>query len=333
MLSVRHVVTFAAVLAVAALAPATQASEGVSFKLGTLDPQTDYGILDQVEEETVTMTTSEPMGESGFWYGLPGYEDFVMPVGMPFYFEDPFITSDLRLIYLCNSISGSSPIGGGKVQVAALQFRMALTDRLAVLITKNGYSWLDSDVFPDGDSDGWNDGAVGLKYAIYSDPDEQFLFSAGLRAEFQHGSRDALQGGGSSEISPFLSVAKGWDRLHFLGTLSGRLPTNRSSGNQSIVWNTHLDYALTETFFPLVELHGIHWISNGDRVLLDTDYMDIGSFGSTDVSGRDLFSAGFGFRWEITENISLGTTFEIPLESKDEHMLKHRLTVNTMISF
>ncbi|UCF34537.1 MAG: hypothetical protein JSV78_04390 [Phycisphaerales bacterium] len=333
MLSVRHVVTFAAVLAVAALAPATQASEGVSFKLGTLDSQTDYGILDQVEEETVTVTTSEPMGESGFWYGLPGYEDFVMPVGMPFYFEDPFITSDLRLIYLCHSISNNSPVGGGEVMVAAVQFRMALTDRLAVLITKDGYSWLNSDVFEDGDSDGWNDSAVGLKYAIYSDPDEQFLFTGGMRAEFQHGSRDALQGGGSSEISPFLSFAKGWDKLHFLGTLSGRFPTNRNKGNQSIVWNMHLDYALTETFYPLVEVHGIHWISNGDRVPVDTDYLDIGSFGSTDVSGRDAFSAGLGFRWEITENISLGTTFEIPLESKDQHMLKHRLTINTVISF
>ena len=98
------------------------------------------------------------------------------------------------------------------------------------------------------------------------------------------------------------------------------------------MWNLHLDYKLTETFRPLIELHGIHWMSNGDRLPLSTDYLDAGSFGSSRVSGRDFFSVGLGFRWEAADNISVGATVELPLESADENLQDYRLTLNTVIS-
>ncbi len=88
----------------------------------------------------------------GFFTGLPGYDDFVMPIGMPMYFEDPFITSDVRLLYMHHQIPGSSVLGSGQVHVAAAQIRLALTERLAFIVTKGGYSWVDSHTTPDGDA-------------------------------------------------------------------------------------------------------------------------------------------------------------------------------------
>ena len=55
----------------------------------------------------------------GFLTGLSGYDDFVMPVGMPFYFEDPFITTDVRLVYIYHTIPNRSVLRGGQVHVVA----------------------------------------------------------------------------------------------------------------------------------------------------------------------------------------------------------------------
>lgn len=60
---------------------------------------------------------------------------------------------------------------------------------------------------------------------------------------------------------------------------------------------------------------------------------DVGSLGATDVRGRDLFSAGFGFRWQAAPNVSVGLTYEVPLESSSENLQERRLTLNTVVSF
>ncbi len=267
----------------------------------------------------------------GFLTGLPGYENFVMPVGMPCYFEDPFITTDLRVLYMYNKIPNRSEMLGGQVHLAAMQIRIALAKRLALMVTKGGYSWVDSGTTPSGD--GWNDKSIGLKYALYSMPEDQFLVSTGLRWELTNGSSDAWQGGDSQELSPFVSFAKGWKKWHFLGAVSGRIPMDSHDGNASVLWNLHLDYKLAETFRPLVEFHGIHWVSNGDRLPGSADYLDVGSNGVAKASGRDFFSAGIGFRWQALDNVSIGLTWEFPLESPSSNLMEQRVTLNTVISF
>lgn len=42
----------------------------------------------------------EPLLWKGFLYGDPHFRDKPRPVGSPLYFEDPFINSDARLVYL-----------------------------------------------------------------------------------------------------------------------------------------------------------------------------------------------------------------------------------------
>jgi hypothetical protein len=277
------------------------------------------------------VTDMESKAWPGFLTGLPGYEDFVMPVSNFIYFEDPFITTDLRLYYVYHDIPDDSVLRGGQVHAVAAQIRIALSERWAFLATKDGYSWVDSHVTSAGD--GWNDITIGVKYAVHSDPDEQFLVSAGLKWEWNNGSTDAWQGGDSHEINPFISFAKGWDKWHFLGTLNARIPTNRTNANASILWNLHLDYKMTETFRPLIEVMGIHWLTNADRLPFSQDYLDVGSVGSSKAAGTDFFSASVGFRWELAENVSFGVTYEFPLESAATHLMQQRVTVNTVISF
>ena len=54
-----------------------------------------------------------------------------------------------------------------------------------------------------------------------------------MRWEWQNGYTDAFQGV-SQALSPSISVAKGWDRWHFLGAVRGRIPTYRHNGNYSL---------------------------------------------------------------------------------------------------
>ncbi|MCH7595726.1 MAG: hypothetical protein IID35_04125 [Planctomycetes bacterium] len=267
----------------------------------------------------------------GFLTGLDGYEDFVMPVGNFIYFEDPFITTDVRLIYVHHTIPNRSVLRGGQVQAVAAQIRIALTEKLALIATKDGYSWVDSHITAAGD--GWNDLAIGLKYVLHSDPQEQFLVSGGMRWEWNNGSTDAWQGGDSQELSPFIAVAKGWGKWHFLGNVTGRIPTNHHDANYSLLWSLHLDYKMTETFRPLVELHGTHWLSNADRLPFSEDYLDIGSLGAADARGRDLFVLGLGFRWQARDNVNVGMIYQFPLESAAEHLYEQRITFNTVVSF
>lgn len=267
----------------------------------------------------------------GFMTGMSGYDDFVMPVGNFVYFEDPFIRTDLRIEYVYHDIPNGSELRGGQVHLVAAQIRVALSERWQFLAVKDGYSWVDTHITKEGE--GWNDITIGLKYAIHSDPENQFLVSAGLRWEWQNGSTAALQGGNSQEISPFIAMAKGWDKWHFLGTINGRIPTNSGDGNASFMWNLHLDYKMTETFRPLVEFSGIHWLSNADRVPLSVDYLDVGSIGASRVSGRDFFSGGIGFRWQAMDNVNVGMIWEFPLESSSQNIMKQRVTFNTVIRF
>ncbi|MGE3180715.1 MAG: hypothetical protein AB7N71_03730 [Phycisphaerae bacterium] len=270
----------------------------------------------------------------GFLSGMRGFEHFYEPVGNPLYFESPFINSSLRLLYLHHDCPNRSQLGGGDVNIYAAQIRLALTDRLAFIATKDGYSTLDARILPE--AEGWNDFAIGLKYALLVVPEEDFVLTAGMRWEWSNGDIDILQGD-SQELSPFLSFAKGWDRWHLLGNLTARIPTDQDRGNNILQWDLHLDYEIApETlpgFAPLVELHGLHYLSDANHLPLALGGLDYTNFGSFDVSGESVVSAGIGFRWKLNPHTSIGSTWEFPLTDRDDDIMGNRLTFDVILSW
>ncbi len=264
----------------------------------------------------------------GFLWGDRHFRKTPRPVGMPLYFEDPFINSDLRLIYIWHGIPNRSELRGGEIQVFAAQIRLALTERLQFIATKDGYSKVRSGITPD--ADGWNDFAIGLKYALIVDHANDFILSTGFRWEWDNGTAYALQGN-EHEISPFVSFAKSWEKFNLIGAVSYRIPTNGNLGTQSVVWNMHLDYELFPDFYPLIEVHGIHWLTDAGRLPLSVEYLDVGNIGSSRVSGRDFFSAGIGFRWNLCDNAQLGMSWEFPLESSSSNLQSSRANFNLVI--
>ncbi len=270
----------------------------------------------------------------GFLSGLRGFEHFYDPIGNPLYFESPFNTTGMRLLYLHHDFPDGSQLGGGDVNIYALQIRMALTERLGFIATKDGYSDLNARILPN--AEGWNDFAIGLKYAFWVDRDADWVMTGGLRWEWDNGDQDILQGG-DQELSPFISFAKGFDQLHLLGNVTGRIPANGNRGNSILQWDLHADYEIAPEalpgFAPVLEIHGLHYLSDGDHLPLSVGGLDYTNLGSTDVSGSGVVSAGIGFRWKLTPHVSIGSTWEFPMTNPDHDIMGNRLTADLTLAW
>jgi hypothetical protein len=120
-------------------------------------------------------------------------DNTISPVANPIYFEDPRVTSEVRPVYMYHWLpdtfdfrGGSVPLGG-QVQVMALQLRYALTDRLGLIASKDGYIQFQPQ-HTLGHAYGWADLAAGLKYVLVDDQDNQAIVTPGFTLTIPTGS-------------------------------------------------------------------------------------------------------------------------------------------------
>ena len=101
-------------------------------------------------------------------------DDMISPVSMPTVNEDPRVDTELRPMYMYTQISNDFVTNGGNYSVVAVQARVALTDRIGFIATKDGYIFLrPDDVVPD--DEGWANIAFGLKGVFYKVEDAAFI--------------------------------------------------------------------------------------------------------------------------------------------------------------
>lgn len=270
----------------------------------------------------------------GFLNGLRGFEHFYEPIGNPIYFESPTNVSGLRALYLYHKFPEDSTIDGGHLSVYALQARLALTERLAFIATKDGYSDLNAGLLPH--DEGWNDIAAGLKYTFIADRESDFLMAAGARLELETGDEEVLQGE-DIEFSPFISAAKGWGRFHTMACLTYRIPGDDDKGNQVLQWDLHFDYEIAPDVLPglapVVELHGLHYLTDGEALALDVGGLDYANLGSSNVAGDSVVWLGLGARWKLTAHLSVGCTYEFSLTDPEEDIMDERVTFDVMLTW
>ena len=281
------------------------------------------------------MHTDSKVFWDGFLSGLRGFEHFYNPVGNPIYFETPFNNTGVRFLYLHHRFAEGSQVQGGDLTVYALQARLAITERLGFIATKDGYSDLNADALPK--ENGWNNIAAGLKYAFYVDRESDCVATAGVRYEMENGDKEVLQGG-VQEISPFISVAKGWGQFHFIGNMTYRAPiSSGDDGNNILQWSTHFDYEVAPEslpgFAPIFELHGLHYLDNGTRTGLKVGGLDYTNLGSTDVSGSTVVWAGIGARWKLSPHVSIGAVYEHALTNQNADLFSDRVTVDVELTW
>jgi len=255
------------------------------------------------------------------------YDDFISPMTNPVYFEDPRNLTEARFIFLNHKVPLSA--AGGDVQLYALQVRAALTDRLSLIATKDGYIVSSNPLI----GDGWADVSAGLKYLLYSDPCAQQLASAGVVYELPVGTPDAAQGNGDGTFDIFLS---GGSQLccrgHWIGAGGFVLPADHRAESTWCYVSNHFDYEFHSRYYALMEFNWYHWLESGTGGIPGIEGGDLFNFGSTGVAGNDIATGAFGLKYKPSCHTELGIAWELPLTERRD-VLENRLTFDWILRY
>jgi hypothetical protein len=188
------------------------------------------------------------------------FDDFISPMIDFVHFEDPRTLTELRPIFFTHqfpSFLGPSQIpADGSAQLFALQFRIALTERLSLIAVKDGYVIDNSEGALDGLLDsGWADVTAGLKYNLIRDPQSGTLFSTGFTYEIPIGSEQTLQSVGDGEFHLFASGGQRFldGNAHWLTSVGYQLPVDDAVQASSVHWLNHFDVKITDRVYLFTE--------------------------------------------------------------------------------
>ena len=286
------------------------------------------------------LVAAAPAQAQDFWgfkldgsLGRGGHTRYVPPLSNPLFNETPFITTELRPIYLINEIPEDFLTGGGNLKVVAAEIRVALTDRLGFIASKDGYVDANFDaVLPD--DEGFANLSFGFKYAVISRPETGTLLTVGAEYEAPTGDLDIagieLQGDGKGFVDLFVSGARTYGRWGLQGNVGVNLAVDRDEDTSMLHASAHLDYALTPGFYPLVELNVFSVIDDAKRTPVGFEGIDLVNFGATDAG--TVVTAAAGFRYIVNQNIIGGIGFERPVTQRED-LMDWRLYADLVLHF
>jgi hypothetical protein len=278
------------------------------------------------------------------------YDGFVMPMQMPYLFEDPFITTGISVHGIWHQFPKDSALEGGKLWLLAVQARLAITDRLAFIATKDGYTWQRPGNDLLDDEEGFYDITVGLKYALIDRREDNFILSPSIRFDIPVGQRKVFQGNGDGVFIPTVSSAWGTGNLHLIGDVGARIPFEGESETHQLFWNIHAAYNLLSWLVPFIEFGGLHYLSDGDgsfkvklkdgSLPLETlntiygpfDAVDVANIGGVDVNNQAIVVFTAGLRFPIGKHWMLGASYDKPM-TRVRDIWKQRATLNVNLEF
>jgi hypothetical protein len=294
----------------------------------------------------VTEPTATPATSSGF-------ENARRPITNPTLFDLALPTTNLhpiamyhRLPDFVNTTVGPLPMGGD-VQVYALQFEIALSERFSIVATKDGYVDINPDTQPLwSDESGFANIGAGVKYAFYYDPANSAVASGTLTFEFPTGNHDVFQGEGDGAANLIVSGLKLWGDFQLAGGAGVHLPFDGQMATTSFV-SAHASYEVCSWFIPLVELNWHHVLEAGNGrpnffsqagggvpAVATFEGFDLLNFGASNASqNRDFVTAAIGFRSRLTESVDVGLAYELPLTSKGDGIMEDRITADLVWTF
>lgn len=288
-----------------------------------------------IEPVLCSAVTAGALGLLGTTGQLQASEDWktdtISPVTNPVFFEDPQVNSEIRPIFAYHNIDNDFLTQGGAAQLYAVQLRWAVTERLAIIATKDGYINFDPDAgLPK--TGGWADLAAGLKYALVDNKEAEFILTPGLTFELPTGNTRVFQGNGDGTWNPFVSVGKGFGKLHLLANFGGIIPNNFAEETAQIHYSAQVDYMVHQYFIPFVAINAFTVVSEGTALPLDVEGFDLFNFGSSEANGFTQAVTGVGFRSRLLENLDLGFAYEFPITSP-RGLFGDRFTVDLIWRF
>ncbi len=260
------------------------------------------------------------------------FVDFISPMTNPVYFEDPRTLSELRFIFVNHTLPTRAPLVGGNVQLFAMQIRAALTDRLSIIATKDGFFTTGAD--PVIMKDGWADVNLGLKYNLYADPDSQQLLSVGARYELPVGTPRALQGNGDGVFDFFLTGGAAFGTYgHWISGAGFWIPVDSAAESQAFYWSNHWDWQINGgKWYALTEVNWYHWMKSGKGGVAGLEGLDVINLGSTGVAGNDIVTGAIGAKYKHSAYSEIGVAWEAPLTDRRD-ILQNRLTIDWIVRY
>jgi hypothetical protein len=277
-------------------------------------------------------------GGSGYnWSSLQSdhcFDDWISPMTNPFLAEDPRSLTELRPIFMYQTIPGSQSIyRGGNMEFFGLQARLAITQRFSIVMNKlGGLSINPGSDSPLSSSTNFTEIWIGPKYTFYRDDQTGTLGAAGAIFQIPVGGSRIYQDTGTLSIAPYVTGGQAfgktsWGTFHVMDTLGASLGS--SSQRSNYVYNSlHLDFDVANwnRIYPLVELNWFHYTSNGRARFTDFEGIDQANVGSAQA-GSNFLSFAIGTRYKFSESYQMGIAAEFPLVGNRD-LFKFRLGID-----
>jgi len=270
---------------------------------------------------------------AGSFGAAGGFHRYVPAVSNPLFNETPYITTELRALYLHNDIPDSFVTQGGSINAGALEARLALTDRLGFIAPKDGYVQLHFNKAL-ADTNGFENVAVGLKYAVISNPAADEILTIGGLYEPPSGSLQTsgitLQGHGGGFFNPFISGAKAWGRFGIEGDVGLNIAADSNHDSSMVHYAGHLDYELVDGLYGLFEMNGFSVYQTGLRTNGNFEGVDLVNFGS--LNAGTVITAAFGLRYRLNDHILLGAAYERPVTARED-IIASRVYIDLVLHY
>ena len=272
---------------------------------------------------------------TGFATSMSADDDWkdktISPVANPLFFEAPQIQTEARPVFIQHNIDKSFITGGGDVRVYALQLRYAVSDRLAIIATKDGYIEFNPKSTLTH-QDGWANIAAGIKYALVQDVENQFIFTPGVKLDLPTGNKAVFQGRGKGEWDLFVSALKGWGGFHLTANAGFRVPNDFSKETAQAHYSLMADYYVCKYFIPFATANAFTVLSDSKQIALGTEGYDLINFGTSNASGKTMAAVGGGFRSKLAKNLDLGFAYEAGV-THPKQLFDERFTVDLILHF
>jgi hypothetical protein len=270
------------------------------------------------------------------------FDGFISPVSNPFYFQDPRALTEVRPIFMYQSIPNKNyAFNGGNIEFFGVNASVALTQSISVVMTQLGGVWLHpgSGALPDyaGNRSDLVNLNLGPQWTFLRNERSGTLGAVGLLFEIPTGGSRLMESGGLS-LFPYLTMGQNFGRSSYgsfnvLGEIGYSFATD-SKPTDYFMTSLHLDYDIgnLHKIYPLLELNWRYYTSNGGARVQTFEGGDLINFGATDVSGRNNLSLAPGVRYKFNESFQLGTALEFPIVSTKD-LMDFRWTLDFIIRY
>jgi hypothetical protein len=253
------------------------------------------------------------------------FDYFASPVSNPFLFEDPRALTEIRPIFLFQTIPhrDSPNYHGGNAEFYGTQARIAINNEWSFVLNKLG----GVSINPGHDSllpseSGLAELWLGPKWTFLRNTETGTVLAAGATFQIPAGPSRVAQDTGNFSVVPYITAAQNfgctsYGSFNAMATAGYAIRAdNQRTEYLFTSWHLDFDVGNQHRIYPLVELNWFHYTRAGNERPYNFEGADLFNFGSTGVAGKNNFTLATGVRYKFTEAIQTGVVFEFPVSTQ-----------------